>query len=174
MDINEKRHAELIKERIAVFDEVMADGVVIHGIPTFKHPSPGKPMNKEEQKTEVTGGVFTDFINHIINPKHVWDHEKYVGGRTLNGSENGIESSVRYQYCLGNAFAEGYVGHLKFRIYYSHLQGFQVYTRPIIYKGDIQEEDSRPDRWHSNGTGLDEEKDIIPFFVEHPVNRKRD
>lgn len=170
MDINEKRHAELIKERIAVFDEVMADGVVIHGIPTFKRLSTGNTMNKEEQKVEVTGGVFTDFINHIIAPDHVWNREKYIGSRTMNGSENGMESSVRFQYCRGNAFAEGYVGNLKFRIYYSHLQGFQVYIQHIELKGEITE-DTPPKLCSPNGTGNGEIKEIISYFVNHYQNR---
>lgn len=152
--------------------EVVVNDIVIRDSLHFKRQSLEEIMNKEQQKTEVTGGVFTDFIKHITNPDHVWNHEKYVGSRTLNGSEHGIESSVRFQYCRGNAFAEGYVGNLKFRIYYSDLQGFQMYTQPIENKEDIQI-GNRPVTFHSDGKGLGLGQGIIQFAVEHPINRKR-
>lgn len=123
------------------------------------------------------GGVFTDFIKHITNPDHVWNHEKYVGSRNLSGSEAGMESSVRFQYCHGNAFAEGYVGNLKFRIYYSQLQGFQVYVKHLNADLPVQDAVSRPVTFHPDGSGISNtynpnKLDIIQWVVNHFHNRK--
>jgi hypothetical protein len=70
---------------------------------------------------------FTEMVEYLTDPDNVWNPEKYVPNRTLNGNSFGKESMIRMQYVRGAGFAEGYVGNYKFILYYSNIQGWQLH-----------------------------------------------
>lgn len=79
-----------------------------------------------EQK-DVLKCDFTEMVEYLTDPDNVWNPEKYIPSRTLNGNSFGKESMIRMQYVRGAGFAEGYVGNYKFILYYSNIQGWQLH-----------------------------------------------
>ena len=80
---------------------------------------------------------FTDMVNYMVDENNVWNPGRYIPNRTLNGFSFGQESGFHYQYCRGNAYAEGFVGNLKFMLFYSHLQGFQLHWTGFLDGDEI-------------------------------------
>lgn len=69
-----------------------------------------------------------DIVAYMMDENNVWNPEKYVQNRTLSGKSFDQESLIRFQYCRGNAYAEGHVGNFRFQLYFSNLQGFQFHV----------------------------------------------
>jgi len=109
-------------------------------------------------------GEFGKFLDHILNPDHVWDNDKYLAGRRVSGTVFGQEADFRYTYVLGNAFLEGHIGDSKVRIYYIKLQGFQIYLGPL---GEpLDQHDQRPVTFHP-----DDKAGVLGFFEELSIKR---
>lgn len=80
------------------------------------------------QSAETESNVLAEFALYVSNKANTWQPERYLPKRVLNGQAFGKESSLSFQYVLGNAYLEGYIGDVRLRIFYRDLQGFQVYT----------------------------------------------
>lgn len=87
------------------------------------------------QQTEMLKCDFNEMVDYLIEPDNVWNPEKYIPTRTLNGHSFGQESQIRFQYVRGAAYAEGYVGNWKFELYFSNLQGWQVHWTGTMDEG---------------------------------------
>lgn len=66
------------------------------------------------------------YLDYVSNEDHVWNDEKYITSRQLQGTSFDHETSLTMQYCRGASFARGMIGNTKIKIYGSTLQGFQV------------------------------------------------
>lgn len=83
---------------------------------------------KLEQKFNLmkNPGVFGEFMDYITTADHIWNPDKYIQSRTMNGESYGQETVLRFQYVLGNAYADGHVGNWRFRVFKTHAT-FQLY-----------------------------------------------
>lgn len=101
--------------------------------------------------TEVERNIIEDYAKHVFDSDNVWDSEKYINSRKLEGNAFGKDALVRFQYVLGNSHLIGIVGDRYIEIFGSQTQyGYQVYTwhidqgekgrtkndlRPAVYTG---------------------------------------
>lgn len=74
--------------------------------------------------------VLEQFVQYVTDKGNIWDPEKFLSGRRLNGQAFGKESQLSFQYVLGNAYLTGTIGDLKIQIFYRDLNGFQMYITP--------------------------------------------
>jgi len=63
--------------------------------------------------------ILAQYLNYVGNHSFVWNKDKYVQRRVLDGKVGEKEGHIVFQYCLGGAYAEGWFGNVKFRIYSS-------------------------------------------------------
>lgn len=117
-------------------------------------------QNKMKQLVEKfntnDAGSFGEFMNYITTADNVWNPEKYLGSRTVNGRSFGKESAFNYKYVLGNAFAEGYIDNFQFRLFKNH-SNFQLYMK------------TRDGGWPENCTysvTVDKKNDLIAFIAD--------
>jgi hypothetical protein len=104
-----------------------------------------------------------DILFHCFDPSNVWNFEHYVD-RTLSGSSVGQDCSLKFRYVRGSAFVNGYIGNTSIRIYYSNLQGFQVYHAPLGEK-PLEGDGIVPSTFRTeNIVGVYE---FIAFIVKH-------
>lgn len=80
---------------------------------------------------------FTEMVEYMIDPDNVWNPEKYVQQRTLNGQSFGKESLIRMQYVRGAGYAEGHMGNVKFMLFFSNLQGWQLHWTGTLDGGEF-------------------------------------
>lgn len=101
-------------------------------------------------------GDFGKFMNYVTTADNVWNPEKYQNSRVMSGNSFGKESWFRYQYVLGNAFAEGYIDTFQFRVFKNH-SNFQLYMK------------TRDGKWPENCTysvTVDKKNDMIAFIAD--------
>lgn len=82
---------------------------------------------------------FREMVDYLTDPDNVWNPEKYIPTRTLNGRSFGQESQIRFQYVRGSAYAEGYVGNWKFELFFSNLQGWQLHWTGTMDEGKFDD-----------------------------------
>lgn len=80
----------------------------------------------EELPTGPALDPISRFLEHVTDPKNIWDPEKYLTTRKDTGMCGSVETTLRYQYCMGSSYLTGTVGDLGIQIFYSQLQGFQI------------------------------------------------
>lgn len=79
--------------------------------------------------TEVERNILANYVEHVLNEENIWDPEKYLNSRKLEGMAFGQDALVRFQYVLGNSHLIGVVGDRYIEIFGSQTQyGYQVYT----------------------------------------------
>lgn len=97
-----------------------------------------------------------DFVNYVTNADNVWNPERYLENRRVNGVTDGYEYSFKYTYTIGNAYMTGQIGQVKVEVYYQYLQGFQVYIR---LDGElIKQESFVPHK-------VEEVKELLAFYA---------
>lgn len=70
---------------------------------------------------------FIEFLEYVTK-SDPYNVDAFVTTRTVVGTSFGRESTVRYSYLLGNAYATGYIGDLNFRIFMDAIKGIQFYV----------------------------------------------
>lgn len=100
-------------------------------------------MSEVVEKEEVkVSDIIKDFVDYVFDTANIFDREKFLGGRNVTGDAFGKEANLRYQYCSGGYFAEGWAGNIKFRIYgltSRTVTTWRYHVCPI--DGQINEED---------------------------------
>lgn len=64
---------------------------------------------------------------HMVNPDNVWNPDRYAH-RPIAEPVDGKEFFGLYQYVRGSGYFDGVCDGLFLRIYFSNLQGFQIYV----------------------------------------------
>lgn len=91
------------------------------------------------EQTEVPKCDFGYMVDYLIDPDNVWNPEKYIPSHMLHGHSFGQESQIHFQYVRGAAYAEGYVGNWKFKLFFSNLQGWQLHWTGTLDEGEFDE-----------------------------------
>lgn len=79
-----------------------------------------------DQTEKPKGNILEQFVQYVTDKENVWDPNRYLKSRTLSGLVFNQESQLSFQYVLGNAYMEGYVGDLTLQVFYHGLNGFQA------------------------------------------------
>ena len=112
------------------------------------------------QRRPPAAGEFDRFMDYITTADHVWDREKYLSSRVAQGTSFGLESRFTYQYLLGNAYCEGYIGEWQFRVFKNHAT-FQLYLK------------HRDDKWPETCTysvSSHQRKEFVDFIANKICN----
>lgn len=83
--------------------------------------------------------IFKEFVDYVFDQDHERQRDKFLGGRVLNGFAFGVEANLRFQYCAGGYFAEGWIGSLKFRIY-GNVAGDNGWTGYFCHSSGVIDE----------------------------------
>lgn len=128
---------------------------------------------KTDRDDECDGGPLTKFVDYVTNKDHIRNHEKYLMSRCERGTESGLEAWIKFQYVFGRAFGEGYVGNLKFRVYYDFDTGFELFYVPFTSGLRLERQGETPMVFNTDPNQPGNEKEFIKFLVEHQADRQK-
>ena len=76
--------------------------------------------------------AFIEMIDFLTSQDsdQIYNPETYKQCSTFSGFAFGKESRFTLQYVMGNGYAQGSIGDHRFRLFWSHLQGFQLTVVP--------------------------------------------
>lgn len=79
-----------------------------------------------KQETTAVRDCFIDLVNYVSKQEDIYDPETYKQSSMMSGKAFDEECRINYTYVAGTAFAAGFIGNTRFRLWYNHLQGFQM------------------------------------------------
>lgn len=91
----------------------------------------------------------SQYAQHVTEPEHVFDPEKYVSNCSLTGMSLMFLTAITFQYVRGNSYLTGYLNDCRIEIFGSHLQGYQVYLWHRGEREDIVRSNMSPEVFHT-------------------------